>query len=110
LRSGKDVPVELPPGFSLHPGTRVISNSVIAQGERTGSMILFESDAAPKEVIAHYRAQAEAAGVELQMDATMGETLMLAGENEVESLAFQVSANVSGDTTSGQLFIGRLPE
>jgi len=110
LRSGKDVPIDLPGGFSLYPGSRVTSNSVIEQGERTGSMILFESDDAPEDVIAHFRKQAKAAGVDLQMDATMGESLMLAGENEAESLALQVSATGADGTTSGQLFIGRMPE
>ncbi|QIQ85588.1 hypothetical protein [Erythrobacter sp.] len=110
LRSGKDVPVELPDGFSLFPGSRVTSNSVINQGERTGSMVIFEADAAPEDVIAHFREQAEAAGVEIQMDAKMGESLMVAGENEAEGLAFQASVTGDEGTTTGQLFIGRMPE
>lgn len=110
LRSGKDVPVELPDGFSLFPGSRVTSNSVINQGERTGSMVLFETDAAPEEVIAHFRKQAEAAGVDIQMDAKMGESLMVAGENEAENLAFQASVTGNEGTSTGQLFIGRMPE
>lgn len=110
LRSGKDVPVDLPGGFSLYPGSRVTSNSVIEQGERTGSMVLFEVDDPPEDVIAHFRKQAEAAGVELQMDARMGESLMLAGENEAESLAFQASVTRSEGNTTGQLFIGRMPK
>ncbi|AOL23021.1 hypothetical protein Ga0102493_112002 [Erythrobacter litoralis] len=110
LRSGKDVPIDLPGGFSLYPGSRVTSNSVIEQGERTGSMILFEADATPEDIIAHYRKQAEAAGIELQMDAKMGESVMVAGENEADAIAFQVSATGADGTTTGQLFIGRMPE
>jgi len=110
LRSSKDVPIDLPGGFSLYPGSSVTSNSVIEQGERTGSMILFEADDPPEDVITHFRRQAEAAGVDIQMDATMGESLMLAGENDAEGLSFQVGATGDEGKTTGQLFIGRMPE
>lgn len=110
LRSGKDVPIDLPDGFSIYPGSRVTSNSVIAQGERTGSMILFEADDPPRDVIAHYRGQAEAAGLEIRMDASMGESLMVAGDNEAEGLSFQASATAADGVTTGQLFVGRMPE
>jgi hypothetical protein len=109
LRSGRDVPVELPEGFSLHPGSRVTSNSVIRQGERSGAVILFETEATPEEVIAHYRREAEAAGFALETDTVMGDSLMLGGESA--GVAFQATATAIGaGGARGQVFVSRAPE
>jgi hypothetical protein len=44
------------------------------------------------------------------MDATMGDSLMIAGEKPGDGLAFQASATRNDQLTTGQLFIGRMPE
>lgn len=110
LRSGKDVPLDLPEGFEMFPGATVTSNSVVDQGQRSGSMILYETEAEPQEVVDHFRDQAKALGIDIQMDATMGDSLMIAGEKPGDGLAFQASATRNDQLTTGQLFIGRMPE
>ena len=62
LRSGADVPVSLPAGFSLYPGSKVVTNTVVNQPDGQGTMVMFETDAAADKVIAHFRDQAKAAG------------------------------------------------
>lgn len=107
LRSGADVPVDLPAGFSLYAGAKVITNTVVNQPDGQGTMVMFETGAAAKDVIAHFRKQAEAAGFAIQIDADMNGSLMIGGERESDGSTLSVTANTNdGDATTGQLIIG----
>jgi hypothetical protein len=107
LRSGADVPVDLPDGFSLYPGAKVITNTVVNQPDGQGTMVMFETEDAADKVIAHFREQAEAAGFDIQIDARMGESLMIGGERKSDGSSLSVTANANeGDATTGQLIIG----
>ncbi|MEM8724949.1 MAG: hypothetical protein AAGE86_05435 [Pseudomonadota bacterium] len=107
-RTGGDVTAELPSGFKLYPGAKIVSNtSVTNSTEGTGSMIMFESDDSPQEIADFYRAQAEKAGITIQIDADMNGNKMIAGENEAEGTSFMVNTSKEADSpTTAQLMIG----
>jgi hypothetical protein len=105
LRAGANVPVSLPDGFSLFPGTKVISNAVVSQPDGQGTMIQFEADAPADKVIAHYREQARAAGFAIELEMNTNGTMMVAGQRKDDSASLSVTAT-SGDMTSGQIIIG----
>jgi len=106
LRSGADVPINLPDGFSLYPGAKVITNTVVNQPDGQGTMVMFEADAAAEKVIAHFRKEAESAGFDIQIDANMNGSLMIGGDRKDGStLSVTATAN-PGDKTTGQLIIG----
>jgi hypothetical protein len=107
LRSGADVPVALPEGFSLYPGAKVITNTVINQPDGRGTMVMFETNDAADKVIAHFRQQAEDAGFAIQIDADMNGSRMIGGERKSDGSTLSVTANTNtGDATTGQLIIG----
>ena len=107
LRSGADVPVDLPQGFSLYPGAKVITNTVVNQPDGQGTMVMFETGDAAEKVIAHFRKEATDAGFDIQIDARMGESLMIGGERKKDGSTLSVTANTrEGDATTGQLIIG----
>ncbi|MDC8754541.1 hypothetical protein OIK40_07805 [Erythrobacter sp. sf7] len=107
LRSGADVPVDLPDGFSLYPGAKVITNTVVNQPDGTGTMVMFETGDAADKVIAHFRKEAEEAGFAIQIDANMNGSLMIGGERKKDGSTLSVTANThQGDATTGQLIIG----
>jgi hypothetical protein len=107
LRSGTDVPIDLPDGFSLYPGAKVLTNTVVNQPDGKGTMVMFETSDAADKVIAHFRKQAEQAGFDIQIDANMNGSLMIGGERKRDGSTLSVTANpIEGDATTGQLIIG----
>lgn len=107
LRSGTDVPVSLPQGFSLFPGSKVITNTVVNQPDGKGTMVMFETDAPADKVVAHYRDQAKSAGFDIQLEMTTNGTTMIGGERKADGSSLSVTASAGeGGTTTGQLIIG----
>jgi|UPI00083131B3 hypothetical protein len=111
LRAGADVPVSLPAGFTLFPGTKVINNAVVSQPDGQGTMITFESAAPADEVVAHYRDAAKAAGFDIQLEMNTNGTQMVAGERKSDSATVSVTASPGegqdggGKVTTGQIII-----
>ncbi|MBV7266576.1 hypothetical protein [Erythrobacter ani] len=106
LRSGADVPVDLPDGFSLYPGATVVTNTVVNQGEGTRVVLLsFESDDSAEDVASYYRAEAEGAGIAIEVDATINGGRMLAGKAQDGSV-FALNATTDEGKTTGQLTTG----
>lgn len=106
LRSGANVPVELASGFSVYPGAKVVSNTVVNQGEGKGNLVLMQTDASPEDVIKHYRKQAEDAGFEVQIEMSVNEGKMIGGEGPEDSF-FSVNASRTEDgPTQAQLMLG----
>jgi len=107
LRSGAGVPISLPAGFSLYPGSTVVSNTVVSQPDGQGNMVMFETAAAAEKVIAHYRAQAEAAGFDIQLEMNASGTQMIGGERKSDGSTMSVTATAGdGSATTGQVIIG----
>ncbi len=105
LRSGADVPVNLPAGFSLFPGSKVVTNTVVNQPDGQGTMVTFEATAPADQIVAHYRDQAKAAGFDIQLEMTANGTQMIGGERKGDGSSLSVTAT-NGDTTTGQIIIG----
>ncbi|PKP90091.1 MAG: hypothetical protein CVT75_11950 [Alphaproteobacteria bacterium HGW-Alphaproteobacteria-14] len=107
LRSGADVPVSLPAGFSLFPGSKVVTNTVVNQPGGQGTMVTFEADAAADTIIAHYRDQAKAAGFAIQIEMNTNGTRMIGGERERDGSTLSITATDNQDDAStGQIIIG----
>ncbi|MFC3097423.1 putative periplasmic lipoprotein [Alteraurantiacibacter palmitatis] len=96
---------DFPAGFSLYPGATVVSSMVINANDGAGSMITVHSSATPEDLAAHYRREAEAAGIAIGMNATVNGSVMLNGEG-ANGRTFSFSASPNGDGTSGQLIVG----
>ena len=105
VRSGSDVPVNLPLGFSLYPGAEVTSNSMVDHNGGQGAMVLFTSTDDPEAVLEFYRGQAEAAGIDVVVDMKVNDGGMLGGEGE-NGTSFTINANKTAAGTDAQLMVG----
>lgn len=105
MRSGAKVPVSLPDGFTLFPGSRVVTNTVVERPGGRGTLITFEADAPAGKVLSHYRDAARAAGFDIRIEMNTNGTLMVGGERKGEGSSFSVTAT-DGSPTSGQIIIG----
>lgn len=105
LRSGAEVPVSLPDGFSLYPGARIITNTLVKQPDGQGTMVMFETADGGDKVIAHFRQQAMGAGFDVQLEMDTNGTKMIGGERK-DGSTFSVTAGPGGEAgTTGQLII-----
>ena len=103
---GPEVPVSLPGGFTLYPGAKVVTNTVVKQADGQGTMVMFETDAAPNKVVTHYREQAKTAGFDIQLEMTTNGTMMIGGERKDGSTLSVTASPGKGSATTGQLIIG----
>lgn len=107
LRSGASVPVSLPDGFTLFPGSTVVTNTVVNQPDGQGTMVTFEADAPADKVVAHYRDAAKAAGFDIQLEMNTNGTMMVGGERKADGSSMSVTATTGDDSkTTGQIIIG----
>lgn len=105
LRSGAKVPLNLPAGFTLFPGATVVTNTVVKQPDGHGTMVSFETDAPADDVIAHYRAEAEAAGFALEVEVNTNGSHLIGGVRKGDGSHLSVTAT-QGKPTTAQLIIG----
>ena len=105
MRSGANVPVSLPDGFTLFPGSKVVTNTVVDQPDGKGTMVTFEADAPADKVVAHYREAAKAAGFDIQLEMNTNGTMMVGGERKADGSSLSVTAT-TGEPTTGQIIIG----
>ena len=106
MRSGERVPVALPAGFKLYPGARITNNTRVDQADGQLVLINLASEATPEEMVAFYRNQAEAAGIDVAMSLESGSMTMIGGESS-DGTSFSFPATRENDTTQAQLSIGR---
>lgn len=106
INSGSGTQVDLPDGFSLYPGSTVVSTTTMAQADGQGSLVIMQSDASAEQMVTFYRRQAEAAGIEIGMEMNSNGNLMIAGESD-EGATFSFNASSAEDGTTGQLVVGQ---
>ena len=106
MRSGEKVPVALPAGFKVFPGAKVTNNTRVEQADGLLVLLNLESEATPDEMVAFYRGQAEAAGIEVATTLTSGPMTMIGGEDG-DGTSFSFTATREGDVTEAQLSLGR---
>jgi hypothetical protein len=104
LRSGAAVPVALPEGFTLFPGTRVRENARVTQPGGEGMLVTFEADAPAAELAAHYRDAGVAAGFAIEADLDTNGTRLVSAVRAGDEARLTVTAT-QGKPTIGQLFI-----
>lgn len=104
MQTGPNVKADLPLGFTVYPDATVLSTTNInAEGEK-GSMVMMESSDSAQEIAEFYREKAEDAGIEIQMDMTINDGKMLAGEGP-GGISFSINASPQGSATSAQLMV-----
>ncbi|RIV87683.1 hypothetical protein [Aurantiacibacter zhengii] len=106
INSGSGAASDLPAGYSLYPGASVVQTTSMNQGDGQGALVIMESDASPAEMVRFYRQQAEAAGVQIQMEMNANGTMMIGGESESGG-TFSFNASPSSSGTTGQLVVGQ---
>lgn len=106
MRSGENVKAELPNGFTVYPGSRVISATNVDSPESKGSLVMMETSDSPDKVAAFYRKQAEAAGIEIEMEMTVNGGKMLGGKGPDERV-FSLNTTSNDNNTAIQLTVGQ---
>ena len=98
MRSGANVPVSLPRGFTLYPGAKLVSSTLVERGDRRRVLVVFETAGSPAEVMLFYRAQAGAAAATVLLDVG-GEERASLGGRLAEGREFAISVRRAGGTT-----------
>ena len=104
LVSGAQVPVTLPPGFTLFDGARVTGNTISGRTDGQGILLVFETDAGSEAVARYYRAEAEGAGftVVAALDTRSGRTLAATRASDAATFSLDI---LEGPPTRVQLSI-----
>lgn len=97
---------DLPAGFSVYPGAEVMSNSTMSQAGGTGAMVIMQSSDSPDEMVDHYRAQAEAVGISIELEATTSGSKMIGGQS-AGGANFSFTATPGADGTTGNLIVSQ---
>lgn len=107
MRTGAEVPIDLPAGFTLIGGATVTNNITINQAGEKGALVTFTSDKRPQEIADFYRKQAQAAGIAIQIETNINGGAMLGGEDAASGTTFSITAYPGEEGTTGQLTIGQ---
>lgn|GEM_PF-1100022 len=107
MEAGPNSKVNLPAGFTLYPGAKVISTVTMgAGGQNTTTLSMTSPDDAEK-LASFYRKQAETAGVLIASDVRANGNVMLAGESK-GGLGFSLAAQPDGKgVTTVHLTLGQ---
>jgi hypothetical protein len=103
-RGGNDA--QWPDGFDPYPGATVTSDIAMGGGSGSGKIIAFTSTDPPQEVADFFRRQAEEAGFEIEMEMSVNEGKMVAGEKP-DGTGFAINASADEEGTSASLTVGR---
>lgn len=106
INSGAGTDLDLPDGYSLYPGATVVSSTTMNQNDGQGTLVIMQSDASAKDMMAFYRNQAESAGIRIQMEMTTNGSEMIGGESE-DGGTFSFNATPSDGGTTAQLVVGQ---
>nr|WP_137677887.1 hypothetical protein [Parerythrobacter lutipelagi] len=110
MRSGPGAAIDLPLGFEVYPGAQVLQSTSFAQNGDKGALLTFVSDSSPEDLIAYYRKKADQAGIEIEMELTTDNSMIIGGKG-AKDVIFSFSTVPGGDKgkTQGQLMIGSAP-
>lgn len=98
---------KLPAGFTAYPGSKLTGGFAASGTDGTGGMASFEVNAKAADVIAHFRKQAEAAGMKVTSEIKTGDSAIIGAEKPgdtktgVQITATQQGAQVIGTITYG---------
>jgi len=114
VTAGGDIEVDLPMGFEVYPGSKVITTMVVNNAAVQGRTVMMETGDDVQKVADFYRAQAKASGIEINMETASAGTMLLAGRTEGEAgfnmmvtksdegkTTIQLTVSEAGDTAGG---------
>ncbi|WP_336980442.1 hypothetical protein [Altererythrobacter fulvus] len=92
--------VDLPNGFTVYPAAEVVTNAKMSGDTGSSVNLIMNTSASPDQVVAFYRKQAEAAGVEISSEMSMDKVRIVGGQSK-DGLNFSVhvSPGEDGKTT-----------
>ena len=98
---------KLPAGFTLFPGGKITGGMTASGKDGDSGLASFEVKGQAVDVIAHYRKEAEAAGLKISSEVKTDDTMMFSAEKPGGGKGgVQVIATQSGDTVTGTLTYG----
>lgn len=104
---GSAANAKLPAGFTLYPGAKVTGGMTASGKDGDSGLASFEVKGQAADVIAHYRKQAEAAGLKVSSEIKAGDTMMFGAEKpDGGKGGVQVTATQAGDMVNGTLSYG----
>ena len=110
VSTGGEISVDLPLGFETYPGAQVLTSVKLNNPGLRGNTVYMETDDSVQEVTDFYRAQAEAQGIEINMETVSAGTTLLAGQVENQS-GFNMMATVGDEgRTTVQLTVSESTE
>lgn len=106
-RVGQDLAVDLPAGYSLPSGSEVMSSTKVNTGDTEGLSVMFFSTLSQDDLLAHFRGQAEAAGVVISNETITPDMKIIGGEGSDGTTFFlQVTDNDDG-RSFGNMTMGK---
>ncbi|EDL48584.1 hypothetical protein [Erythrobacter sp. SD-21] len=105
MRAGEKVEARYPAPFTGYPGAKVTNTTRVEQGENLFVTIEFTTPDAREKVVAFYRAQAEEAGIDPEIEVSGGQTTTLGGENARGGASFALQVTRVGEETQGQISV-----
>ena len=106
MQSGENVKADLPDGFTVYPGAKVVSVTNVNGPGNKGSLVMMETSDAPDKVAEFYLKQAKAAGIEIQMEMSINGGKILGGKGEGDRM-FSLNVTNNDGTTGIQLTVGQ---
>lgn len=106
-RVGGDIEVDLPAGFSVYPGAKVVATTAANVAQGKGRTVFMQTQDPVAEVADYYRKQASDAGVEVTNTMNSGDAQMLAGKAPSGTgMNVLVTTNDEGTTIQLSVFEG----
>ena len=106
IHSGSQAEADLPAGYDIYPGAQIVSNATINQTDGQGSVVVMTSADSAADMVKYYRRQAEAAGIEIEMEMTTNGSSLIGGES-ADGATFSFNASPGENGTTAQLVVGR---
>ena len=108
VSTGGDITVDLPLGFKVYPGAKVVSTMKINNPAVQGNTVFMETSDGIQDVADFYRAQAGKQGIDINMETASADTILLAGRNEGEA-GFNLVASLGDEgRTTVQLTVSEM--
>lgn len=96
--------VELPAGYDVYPGAKVITNGKLGNAQSTDYNVVMEAADTPEKVIAYYTKQAAAGGFPAPTATKDGDTQSLMARTDSGNI-FSLTAFPQDGKTSATLFL-----
>ena len=82
------------------------NNTRVEQGAGQLVLVTLESEDTPEQMVAHYRAEAEAAQIDVATSLSSDATMMIGGK-DADGTSFSFTATREEDVTQAQLSVAR---